>query len=92
MLASIEYKCSGSCCQISRYTEPFSFKGRTADFNTRMRGGLTVDIEAIKGQAVAAISGFNTRQTSTVEMIDIAPWNMRVLDQDTLFRRPRESG
>lgn len=45
-----------------------------------------MDIDAIKGQAVAAISGFNTQQTCTVEMIDIAPWNMRVLDQDTVIQ------
>lgn len=40
----------------------------------------------IKGQAVAAITQFNTRQTSTVEMIDIAPWSMRVLDADTVVQ------
>lgn len=45
-----------------------------------------MDIDAIKGQAVTAISAFNTRQISTVEMIDIAPWNMRVLDADTVVQ------
>jgi hypothetical protein len=45
-----------------------------------------MDVDAIKGQAISAISAFNTRQTGTVEMIDIAPWNMRVLDQDTVIQ------
>ena len=40
----------------------------------------------IRGQAVAAISLFNTRQTSMVEMIDIAPWAMRILNPDTVVQ------
>jgi hypothetical protein len=42
--------------------------------------------DAVKGQAVSAISAFNARQTSTVEMIDIAPGCMRVLNQDFVIQ------
>ena len=42
--------------------------------------------DAIKGLALSAIGQFNMRQTSTVAMIDPAPWAMRIIDPDTVLQ------
>ncbi len=42
--------------------------------------------DAIKGLALSAIGQFNMRQTSTVAMIDPAPWAMRVIDENTVIQ------
>ena len=49
-------------------------------------------MDAIKGQAVAAISAFNTRQThSTDEIAYVSPTNMTVIDENTVvFETVRE--
>jgi hypothetical protein len=51
-----------------------------------------VDADAIKGQAIAAISAFNARQThSTDEIAYVSPINMTVVDEDTVvFETLRE--
>ena len=52
----------------------------------------SVSIDAIKGQAIAAISAFNARQThSTDEIAYLSPINMTVVDENTLaFETARE--
>lgn len=51
-----------------------------------------MSIDAIKGQAIAAISAFNARQThSTEEIAYVSPINMTVLDENTVvFETVRE--
>ena len=51
-----------------------------------------MDMDAIKGQAIAGISAFNARQThSTDEIAYVSPTNMTVIDENTVvFETVRE--
>jgi hypothetical protein len=44
-----------------------------------------MNVEAIKGQAVAAISAYNVNQRSTVDMIDPAPWAMKIVSEHVVI-------
>ncbi len=51
-----------------------------------------MDIDAVKAQAISAISAFNTRQTHTTDEIAyISPGNMTIIDENTVvFETVRE--
>ena len=51
-----------------------------------------MNVDAIKGQAIAAVSAFNARQTcSTDEIAYLSPINMIVVDKNTvMFETVRE--